>query len=108
MKCPKCRTEVTEGAAFCWACEAPLGNLKPPPTSAPPPRADDERNSNAGKTEELLGFAIFMIGVLWSCGATAAAQDQASADYTWPIVIMLVGAAVWIFSKLKSRRKPQK
>jgi hypothetical protein len=110
MKCPKCRTEVTEGAAFCWACEAPLGNLKPPPSSAPPPRASDERklsDSTVGKNEEILGFAIFMIGVLWSCGATAGAQNPTATDYAWPILIMLAGLGLWIFGKVKGRRQQQ-
>lgn len=108
MNCPRCGTEVTEGAAFCWSCEAPLHNLKPPPAPVAPPRADEEgslRDPYAGKNEQILGFAIFMFGMLWSCGATAGSRELALANYTLPIVLVLVGAGLWIFGRLKSRRR---
>lgn len=111
MKCPRCSEEVTEGAAFCWACEAPLDNLRVPPASSSfskPKAREPLAVSTTGKTEELLGFAVFMIGVLWSCGATAAAQKQAQADYTWPLILIAVGVALYIYSRIKRRRQAAK
>ena len=111
MNCPKCGEQVTEGAAFCWACEAALDKVRLPPQPAPPdpsPRKVNTPYSTAGKNEEVIGFALFMIGGLWSCGATAAAQTQAQADYTWPIVLMVAGVLFYDYGKLKARRSPPK
>ena len=107
MNCPKCGEQFTEGAAFCWSCEAALDNLLLPPTPARPPRSGDQEtppNSQAGKNQEILALGVFMMGVLWSCGATAASQEQGYSDYIWPVVLMVVGVLIWIGSKLKSRR----
>jgi hypothetical protein len=106
MKCPKCGEEVTEGAAFCWACEAPLDNLRLPPTAAGPPRADLQettRSSQSGKTQEILAFAVFMMGVLWSCGTTAASQDASFTDYIWPLVLVAAGIVIYIHGRFKGR-----
>ena len=111
MNCPKCGEQVTEGAAFCWACEAALGKVRLPPQPAAPPPSPQKVStpySTVGKSEEVIGFALFMIGGLWSCGATAAAQTQAQADYTWPFVLMAAGVLFYIYGRIKARRHARK
>ena len=112
MNCPKCGEQFTEGAAFCWSCEAPLDNLLVPPTPARPPRSDDPETppvSQAGKNQEILALAVFMIGVLWSCGATVSTPNQVTpATYALPALLMVAGVLIYTGAKLKSRRHADK
>ena len=113
MKCPKCREDVPEGGAFCWACEAPLDNLLVPPAPArPAPSGKEESlgNPQAGKNQEILALAVFMMGLLWSCGATVSTpSDQVTAaTYTMPALLVVAGVLLYIHSRVKGRRNEGK
>jgi lysozyme family protein len=112
MKCPQCREEVTEGSAFCWACEAPLDNLLVPPAPARPATSGKEealRNPQAGKNQEILALAVFMMGLLWSCGATVSTPNQVTpATYTLPALLIVAGVLLYFHSRVKRRREEEK
>jgi uncharacterized membrane protein YvbJ len=101
--CPRCGSAVKEGADFCPACGKVQFAAQPERTSS----GDDLklRNPYAGKNEQILGLAIFVVGLLWSFGATVASQGHT--DYTWPIVTMLAGAVLGGIGKLRERRGNQ-
>ncbi len=110
MKCPRCGEPIIEGAAFCWACEAPLDKLVLP--SAPPSQPHSQNSSETastsqeGKIQQILALAVFMMGVLWSCAATAASKNPGLAQYVWPIVLMVVGVSIYMRGKVKKRGTP--
>ncbi len=100
--CSRCGYGVEEGADFCPACGKVVLAAEPEESAhagAGPATAD----AHTGKAIEIIGFALFMAGVIWGFGATAA--SPALPNYTGPIVVVVAGIAVWAFGRFGKRRR---
>ncbi|HUZ47526.1 MAG TPA: zinc ribbon domain-containing protein [Terriglobia bacterium] len=98
--CPRCGSVIEEGADFCPGCGKV--QLAPRPESGASGGDPKLGNPYAGKNEQILGLAIFVVGLIWAFGATVASQGRA--DYTLPVVTMLAGIVLGIVGKRRERK----
>ncbi|KTG17751.1 MULTISPECIES: zinc ribbon domain-containing protein [unclassified Guyparkeria] len=64
MECPECGKEVSDKAAACPNCGAPIA--APPPKAARPGREPDgvSRSTRSGGAWEAIGFLLIVAGML--------------------------------------------
>ena len=103
IKCSECHHEVSDRAASCPKCGAPIANAVATGTST----VTTESTSKRMKKHQLIGVALLISGILTTCIGQRAptVEKMTSSDMTFAaigLLLFLAGITWYIVARIRS------
>jgi len=99
IQCPECTNTVSNTAAACPKCGAPIALAASEHRSIGTPVSTIQQTSKRLKTHAIFSTLFWLVGLIWIIGAMASASNSPEAPEAGvgiPILLLIIGM-IWYF-----------